>query len=61
VFPAAVAKVFEGFVRSTLTRAGKAASECRTLAAIRDALLPKLISGEILVKDPEAFLEKATS
>ncbi len=32
--------------------------ESRTLAAIRDALLPKLMSGEIRVKDAERFLEQ---
>jgi type I restriction enzyme S subunit len=32
--------------------------ESRTLAALRDALLPKLISGELRVKDAERFLEK---
>ena len=32
--------------------------QSRTLAAIRDALLPKLLSGEIRVKDVEKFLEK---
>jgi type I restriction enzyme S subunit len=35
--------------------------ESRTLAAIRDALLPKLLSGKIRVKDAEKFLEKTTS
>jgi type I restriction enzyme S subunit len=30
--------------------------QCRTLAALRDALLPMLISGEIRVKDAERFL-----
>lgn len=33
--------------------------ESRTLAAFRDVLLPKLIRGEIRVKDPEKFLERA--
>lgn len=33
-------------------------AESRTLAAIRDALLPKLISGELRVKDAERFVEK---
>jgi type I restriction enzyme S subunit len=33
-------------------------SESRTLAALRDALLPKLISGEIRVKDAERFLKE---
>ncbi|MDI3259361.1 MAG: restriction endonuclease subunit S [Sinobacteraceae bacterium] len=32
--------------------------ESRTLAALRDALLPKLISGELRVKDAERFLER---
>lgn len=31
--------------------------ESRTLAALRDALLPKLISGELRVPDAEAFLK----
>jgi type I restriction enzyme S subunit len=30
--------------------------ESRTLAALRDALLPKLISGELRVKDAEKFI-----
>jgi type I restriction enzyme S subunit len=30
--------------------------ESRTLAALRDALLPKLISGELRVKDAERFV-----
>ncbi len=33
--------------------------ESRTLAAVRDTLLPKLISGEIRVKDAEKLAEKA--
>ena len=33
--------------------------ESRTLAALRDALLPKLISGEIRVKDAERFIKEA--
>ncbi|GBD02194.1 hypothetical protein HRbin18_01930 [bacterium HR18] len=32
--------------------------ESRTLAALRDTLLPKLISGELRVKDAERFLEE---
>ena len=32
--------------------------ECRALAALRDTLLPKLISGELRVKDAETFLER---
>jgi type I restriction enzyme S subunit len=32
--------------------------ESRTLAQLRDTLLPKLISGELRVKDAEAFLKE---
>jgi type I restriction enzyme S subunit len=35
--------------------------EARTLAALRDALLPKLISGELRIGDAERFLEEATA
>jgi type I restriction enzyme S subunit len=41
-------------------RASKASAESRTLAALRDALLPKLISGELRVKDAEKFIERAS-
>jgi type I restriction enzyme S subunit len=33
-------------------------NESRTLAALRDALLPKLIRGEIRLKDAERFLKE---
>jgi type I restriction enzyme S subunit len=36
----------------------RAEHESRTLAALRDALLPKLIRGEIRVKDVEQFLKE---
>jgi type I restriction enzyme S subunit len=32
--------------------------ESTTLASIRDALLPKLLSGEVRVKDAERFAEE---
>ncbi len=31
--------------------------ESRTLAQLRDTLLPKLISGELRIEDAEAFLK----
>jgi type I restriction enzyme S subunit len=37
----------------------RAERESRTLAALRDALLPKLISGKLRVKDAERILERA--
>ena len=36
-----------------------AEKESRTLADLRDTLLPKLISGELQVPDAEKFLEEA--
>jgi type I restriction enzyme S subunit len=32
-------------------------NECQTLASLRDLLLPKLISGDIRVKDAEKAVE----
>jgi type I restriction enzyme S subunit len=34
--------------------------ECRTLAALRDALLPKLISGDLRVPDAERIVARCT-
>ncbi|MCS7017358.1 MAG: restriction endonuclease subunit S, partial [Gemmatales bacterium] len=45
-----IAPFFDQFVRN--------AQQSRTLAALRDTLLPKLISGELRVKDAEAFLKE---
>ena len=44
-----VAKGFERIVRPLLARASQAARESRSLAAVRDALLPKLVLGEVRV------------
>jgi len=35
------------------------ACECHTLAALRDRLLPKLISGELHVQDAQRIVEQA--
>jgi len=55
--PKQVAKRFGSLVRPLFARASAAAREARVLAALRDALLPKLISGELLVKSAERFIE----
>lgn len=34
-------------------------NECRTLSALRDSLLPKLVSGELQIPDAEKFLKEA--
>jgi type I restriction enzyme S subunit len=46
--------VFEPMIERTI----QAALESRTLAAIRDTLLPKLVSGELRVNDAETFLDR---
>ena len=43
-----------------LKQASRALRESRTLIALRDTLLPKLISGEIRVPDAEKVVESAT-
>lgn len=50
-----VAELFGRFVQPILTRAGAATRESRTLSALRDTLLPKLISGELRVEDAARF------
>ncbi len=54
-----VAELFGRLVQPLFARAGAAARESRTLAALRDALLPKLISGELRVKDASIVLARA--
>lgn len=56
--PPAVAEAFGHEVKPLFMRSSAAVRESRTLAALRDALLPKLISGEIRVKDAERFLKE---
>lgn len=46
------------FARPIRLKQETLAKESRTLAALRDALLPKLVSGEIRVRDAERFLKE---
>jgi type I restriction enzyme S subunit len=55
---APVVTAFDRAAASLLDHSLECRRESRTLAALRDALLPKLISGEIRVKDAERFLKK---
>jgi type I restriction enzyme, S subunit len=48
---------FSEVVQPLLARMDRAHEESQTLAALRDTLLPKLISGELHVRDAERFLE----
>ncbi|MEW6263879.1 MAG: restriction endonuclease subunit S [Thermodesulfobacteriota bacterium] len=49
-------ETFEERIGPILERIRSNLFESRTLAAIRDALLPKLLSGEIRIKDAEKFI-----
>ena len=55
--PDRIAEQFGKFVKPLFVRSCIAADESRSLAALRDTLLPKLISGELRVKHVEKFLE----
>jgi len=50
-------ETFDALVQPLYQRIYEAENESRTLASIRDALLPKLLSGEIRIKDAERFVE----
>jgi len=53
--------VLDAFLRAVLPLRQRLVAnvrESRTLAAVRDALLPKLISGALRVQDAERFLKE---
>jgi type I restriction enzyme S subunit len=54
--PMDLREAFDGLVRPVLARIPEPYFENRTLATLRDTLLPKLISGELRVGDPARFL-----
>jgi type I restriction enzyme S subunit len=56
--PESVAETFNTLVQPLIEQIISGIHESRTLAALRDALLPKLIRGEIWVKDAERFLKE---
>jgi type I restriction enzyme S subunit len=57
--PEPIARSFDELVRPSVERIIANVHESRTLAALRDALLRKLISGDLRVKDAEKFVERA--
>lgn len=59
--PDAVLDAFEDIVGTSRVRVACACEESRTLAALRDALLPRLISGELRVKDAERLTKETVS
>jgi len=52
-----VAELFGRLVKPLFARSHAVMDESRTLAALRDTLLPKLVSGEIRVKRAQKFVE----
>jgi len=59
--PASLLGQFECIASQLARRVNDASIESRTLAALRDALLPKLISGELRVKDTERFVPEGVA
>jgi type I restriction enzyme S subunit len=57
--PSELAAKFNGLARPAIDRLLRTQDESRTLAAIRDTLLPKLISGELRVPDAEKLLAES--
>ena len=55
--PGKLAEIFGGIVKPLFARAHAAAEESRTLAALRDTLLPKFISGELRLPGAESLIE----
>jgi type I restriction enzyme, S subunit len=55
--PQEVAQAFDAATELITERAEANVRASRALAAIRDVLLPKLISGELRMKDAEQFLK----
>ena len=51
-------EVFEGIIRPIFAKVSSAIEESKQLKNLRDALLPKLISGEICIPDAEKILEE---
>src|SRR5690606_24865252 len=54
--PRRLVAVFDSLAMTAEHRSQEMMSESGTLAALRDALLPKLISGELRVKDVAKFV-----
>lgn len=56
--PEPVAQAFTDLVQPAIYRILEAIHESRTLAALRDAMLPKLICGELPISAPDRFLRE---
>ena len=59
--PQQIATKFGNISQSLLARASEAVRQSRTLAALRDTLLPKLISGELRTRNAARFIRETKS
>ena len=57
--PTEIMKEFNASTKPMIHKCIQNLNESKTLAALRDTLLPKLISGELPIKNAEKFLEQA--
>ncbi len=57
--PTALIEAYESRIGPTIERIRAALFESRTLAALRDVLLPKLISGEMRVHETERYVSRS--
>lgn len=58
VAPPESMKKFDAVIASQFDQLVSNAQQCRSLAQLRDTLLPRLISGELRVPDAEKFIER---
>lgn len=58
--PPALVMAFDAIAQPARRRQEELFEESRTLAALRDSLLPKIVSGELRIKDAERFMERMT-
>lgn len=56
-----IAEEFGVIIKPLFARSSAVARESRTLAALRDTLLPKLLSGELRIRDAERFITEVAS
>lgn len=59
--PRALIEAFNAHAEALGARAHACTEESRTIASIRDALLPRLVSGELRIEDVEGFLIRAAA
>ena len=59
--PSTIVAAFDRFAHNLLSRTLECRRESRTLAALRDSLLPKLICGELRVADADRVVAQAAS